>query len=188
MNGIGIGCIEGFPSYSESVARRLGGIYDLINTVGLRHERLHRQLRTIEQLQLQRELKTNTETIENIQESAEIGFFLVLFPYYVSHFFGDIIEKLHLAQSVPLAAGFRLKIDVTLMMCSIIVGLAIAIYLRLRKKFTGTPPEGMSDTDARRRFNSYKWYLFLLAVLTPLLLSALLTYVSDYLNSGAEPL
>jgi hypothetical protein len=47
VKGLRIGRIQGFLTYDEAVARRLGGIYDLINTVGLRHERLREILNVL---------------------------------------------------------------------------------------------------------------------------------------------
>lgn len=85
-----IGRIQGFLTYDEAVARRLGGIYDLINTVGLRDERLReilnglsRRVQTIRTHKLQQDITKETTTIEDLQKSAEKGFWAILFPYYI---------------------------------------------------------------------------------------------------------
>jgi hypothetical protein len=49
VRGLRIGRIQGFLTYDEAVARRLGGIYQLIDTVGLRHERLREALTGLSQ-------------------------------------------------------------------------------------------------------------------------------------------
>jgi hypothetical protein len=130
VKGLRIGRIEGFPTYDESVARRLGGVYDLINTVGLRHQRLretlttlNRQLRATELLQLQNLLTRYTGAIEKIQEGAEKALFLFLFPYYTSsyvlHYFDEHFLNEHyivkygilaICLIVGVAAAYREKL------------------------------------------------------------------------------
>jgi hypothetical protein len=94
------GRIEGFPTYTAAARRRLGGIYELIDMVGNRFARLqdklaaiNRQLRTAELLQLQQRITTQTTAIEEFQRVAEIGFFLVLFPHYVSLMISDLVGE-----------------------------------------------------------------------------------------------
>jgi hypothetical protein len=70
VKGLRIGRIQGFLTYDEAVARRLGGIYDLINTVGHRHERLReilnglgRRLQTSRTHELQQKIEEATRNI-----------------------------------------------------------------------------------------------------------------------------
>jgi len=120
VRGLRIGRIEGFLTYAEAVGRRLGGIYDLINTVGHRHERLRetlaalsRRAQTARQLELTgtitsftSAITTETRAIERLQMAAETGFFLVLFPYYWSSFWLKFFPE-HSGWKFPiLAASF----------------------------------------------------------------------------------
>lgn len=70
VRGLRIGRIQGFLTYDEAVTRRLGGIYDLIDTVGLRHERLcetlaglSRRVQAARAHELQETIKEGTEQI-----------------------------------------------------------------------------------------------------------------------------
>jgi hypothetical protein len=113
VKGLRIGRIEGFSTYDESVARRLGGIYDLINTVGIRDERLRgiltglsrraqtarthelqqsiskataRILELHDQIKKQSEASTNLlAQIGEFQKVAEIGIFIFLLPDALSN-------------------------------------------------------------------------------------------------------
>lgn len=89
VKGLRIGRIQAFLTYDEAVARRLGGIYDLINTVGLRDARLReiltglsRRAQTIRTHKLQQVITDETTTIDDLQKTAEKGFWAFLFPYY----------------------------------------------------------------------------------------------------------
>jgi hypothetical protein len=69
------GRIQGFLTYDEAVARRLGGIYALIDTVGLRDERLRgiltglsRRLQTARATELQQSIRDGTGKILQLQE------------------------------------------------------------------------------------------------------------------------
>ena len=84
VKGLRIGRIEGFPTYDESVARRLGGIYDLINTVGIRDERLReilaglsRRVQTARTHELQQSIRKATDRIlvlqRQVKEQAEVS-------------------------------------------------------------------------------------------------------------------
>lgn len=70
--------IEGFPMYSDSVSRRLGGAYQLIDTIGNRHARLHEkvagfinQLRAAQALQLQDAIRAQTEAALEVQKAIQ---------------------------------------------------------------------------------------------------------------------
>jgi hypothetical protein len=70
VGGLRIGRIQGFLTYDEAVTRRLGGIYDLIDTVGIRHERLcetlaglSRRVQAARAHELQQAIKKGTEKI-----------------------------------------------------------------------------------------------------------------------------
>jgi Protein of unknown function (DUF3422) len=99
-----LGRIEGFQPYDEFVERRFGSTYDFIDMVGKRFNRLERQLSdlyqrvlTTETARLQRETARETKAIQDFQEVAELGFFLVLFPYYTSMLlshFGDFVAEI----------------------------------------------------------------------------------------------
>lgn len=100
VEGLRIGRIEGFLTYNESVARRLGGTYDLINTVGLRDQRLHDTLTTLDRrvqgfrtYELQRVITEATQQIKRFQKLAEIAIFLGLFPDAVSNLVTKLLGK-----------------------------------------------------------------------------------------------
>jgi hypothetical protein len=70
VRGLRIGRIQGFLTYDEAVTRRLGGIYDLIDTVGIRHERLcetlaglSRRVQAARAHELQQTIKEGTQQI-----------------------------------------------------------------------------------------------------------------------------
>jgi uncharacterized membrane-anchored protein len=75
VRGLRIRRIQGFLTYDEAVARRLGGVYDLIDTVGLRHERLcealaglSRRVQAARAHELQQTIKNGTEKILELHE------------------------------------------------------------------------------------------------------------------------
>jgi hypothetical protein len=97
--------IEGFPTYTEVVIRRLGGVYDHIDAIGETFANLqetvaglHRSALTARSIELQEETKKQTDASVQIQkdtsdlqkafvklqEGADFAFFLVPFPYYLS--------------------------------------------------------------------------------------------------------
>jgi hypothetical protein len=93
------GRIEGFQPYDEFVERRFGSAYEFIDMAGKRFDRVEHQLsvfyqrvRTAEAASLQRQITRQTRTIEVLQEVAESGFFVVLFPYYL----GAMLARLFL--------------------------------------------------------------------------------------------
>jgi hypothetical protein len=168
VRGLRIGRIQGFQTYDEAVARRLGGIYDLIDTVGLRHERvreilvgLSRRMQSARQIELTTAITAETRTIEKLQEGAEIGFFAVLFPYYVSHILIEVADKLQLARHFP-SVEHRLGIDKTFLFLSIVGGVTLAFYRSLKRRFKVSP------ANAGR----FKFFLFVIVLVVTLLLSA----------------
>jgi hypothetical protein len=171
VRGLRIGRIQGFLTYDEAVARRLGGIYDLINTVGLRHERLReiltglsRRVQTARQLEQTGAITDETRTIEKLQKGAEIAFFAFLFPYYVSHVVTDLAAKIQLAEIFPLIERW-IEIDRTILFYSIAIGVTWALYPWLIKKFRVT----------RSSTKRFKRSLIAFVVIAPLLLSVLAT-------------
>ena len=118
--------IEGFPRYSEAVNRRLGGIYQLIDMIGGRYQRLQekvalltQQLRTMESLQIQDAIREQTaaalslqnkieqqteaavelqQTVVGLQRGAEIAFFLIALPYYFSALIIECFNKQYLEE------------------------------------------------------------------------------------------
>ena len=150
VQGLRIGRIQGFLTYDEAVARRLGGIYDLINTVGLRHERLRqildglgRRVQTIRTHKLQQEITKETTTIDDLQKSAEKGFFLILFPYYVSQVLIHIAHNVQLPQItsdmvwriVRLLPQTTPEIDLIILFLSVGAGIILALYRPLKDRF-----------------------------------------------------
>jgi hypothetical protein len=122
VEGLRIGRIEGFLTYSESVARRLGGTYDLINTVGLRDQRLHEMLTTLDRrvqsfrtYELQSAITDATQQIKGFQKLAEIAIFLGLFPDAVSNLVAKLFgnntawEFMSVFVSLVIGGGFILR-------------------------------------------------------------------------------
>lgn len=171
VKGLRIGRIEGFQTYDEAVSRRLGGIYELIDTVGLRHGRLReilaglsRQVQSARQLELTTAITNETRTIEKLQEGAETAFFAFLFPYYFSHVVTDLAAKAQFAEMFPLIEHL-VGIDRTILFYSIAIGAIRAIYPWLTRKFRVAPA-------ATKRF---KWGLGAFVAVAPLLLSFVVT-------------
>ncbi|HUI95453.1 MAG TPA: hypothetical protein VLX44_06855 [Xanthobacteraceae bacterium] len=132
--------IEGFPSYTAAVRRRLGGIYELIDMIGGRFARLQGRVASINRelvasrlLELQHQIQGETRTIEKLQEGAELSFFLFLFPYY----FGSVL--IHLADKMEIAERFSdidktFGIDKTILIATFLGGIALALYKPLTRE------------------------------------------------------
>jgi Protein of unknown function (DUF3422) len=134
--------IEGFPRYAEAVNRRLGGVYELIEMIGSRFERLQekvdlntQQLRAAESIVMQdairgQQVETNrqTRTITKVQQIAELGFFVLLAPYYAYTMLLHAIERWRITTIFP-------EIDKSLWIGSVFAGVSAAAYLALTRRF-----------------------------------------------------
>jgi hypothetical protein len=125
--------IEGYPTYDWAVRRRLGGIYDFINTVGHRYERLqnkltalNRQQGTSELLSLTKLLTRYTKEIDTLQKNADTALFVFLFPYYASSFLLHFYDEHHWTE--------HWKTKWLILIGSIVVGVVLAARKRLYRK------------------------------------------------------
>jgi hypothetical protein len=139
VRGLRIGRIQGFLTYDETVARRLGGIYDLINTVGLRHERLReilnglgRRVQSARQLELTGAITNETRIIERLQRAAEVAFWAFLFPYYFSSVFIHVGHAIYYADEMKSSGKASLLeklpwLELAILIVAIVAG-AIGAY------------------------------------------------------------
>jgi len=166
--------IEGFQRYDQFVNRRLGATFEFIETIGQRYERLQRKISILSQQLRTTELAHQTGVIERLQESAEIGFFAVLFPYYVSHVANDVVEKLQFPRNFFMME-YRFDLSITILIYSIMIGVTLALCPSLMKMIRLRPwlmkIFGMTRPNIRR----LKWMLVLLVAVAALLLSATIT-------------
>jgi hypothetical protein len=128
--------IEGFQPYKEFVEQRFGSSYAFIDMVGIRFTRIEKQLsalshkvRNAEIARLQERIHSQTAAIEKLQKAAEIGFFLVLVPYYL----GRILANLAL-YFLPISSDKRVEGVATFV--SIVTGLALCLWKMRRDKGT----------------------------------------------------
>jgi hypothetical protein len=125
--------IEGFQRYDHFVNRRLGANFEFIETVGKRYERLQRMESVLTQQLRTAELAYQTGVIERLQEAAAIGFFVVLFPYYVSHVLIDLADRFRLASEFP-SIEHLLGLDKSILLVSIAAGITLALSGWLKKR------------------------------------------------------
>jgi hypothetical protein len=153
VRDLGVEPIEGYPTYDWAVRRRLGGIYDFINTVGRRYERLQqmvgrldRQVRTSKLLILQSELKDYSAEIDKIQEKAEKAFFFVLFPYYTSSFLLHAFGEEHMHPYVKRA----------ILVGSLATGIVLAFQDRLLKTRLGRRVSKLITADIPKHAKNWR--------------------------------
>jgi hypothetical protein len=158
VSGLRIGRIQGFLTYDEAVARRLGGIYDLINTVGLRHERLReiltvlsRRVQTGRQLKQTGAINKETRIIEKLQKGAEVAFWAFLFPYYFGSVLIHITNAIYLTDLTKPHGKVSLLekatwLELTILLFAILAGAFRAFQAFHRKREDDTPAEERSET------------------------------------------
>jgi hypothetical protein len=133
LEGFPVDRIEGFAPLDEAVNRRLAGDYQLIRTVAEHHRRLQETFASLGRRLQQDSIAKETGTIERLQHTAEIAFFAVLFPYYVSHVLIDAAHEAKLAEVFP-NANHLIHFDALLLFASIVMGLTLAFYRPLKHK------------------------------------------------------
>jgi hypothetical protein len=78
-----------------------------------------------------------TTASKDLLQNAEKGFFLVLFPYYVSHVLSEVANKFHLAQKFPEIERL-FDIEKSILCFSILSGAAFVLDSWLKAKFNAT--------------------------------------------------
>jgi len=157
VKGLRSGRIQSFLTYDEAVARRLGGIYDLINTVGLRHERLReiltglsRRVQTGRQLKQTGAITNETRIIERLQKSAEVAFWAFLFPYYFSSILIHVANAIYFTDETKSSGRANLLeklpgLELAILLVAIVAG-AIGVYRAYYRRKDESPDDEQPKT------------------------------------------
>ncbi len=173
------GAIAAIGEYYHELSRKTNGYSRHLTSIELRdlQAEMGTHIQTIAGLQSTIANLTNasvaqansidkhTTASRDLLQNAEKGFFLVLFPYYVSHVLTEVANKFHFARRFPKIEHF-MDIDTAILCFSILSGVAFVLDSWLKERV---------DATSRSARTWISLPLTVLVIVITISLSALLT-------------
>jgi hypothetical protein len=124
--------VEGYQPYDVFVQRRLGAVFDYIDRLGLRFERVQRDIETLYEyiqthssLVVELDIDKRNKKIERLQQTGELFLFIILAPYYLSSVLSHLLGTQHSGSE---DGFFRISFDQVIWMLGIAFGISLLVY------------------------------------------------------------